>query len=242
MAANGGGWETVTDPSEAQTVSSTLQSSLAPSGGASKLTPQDRKLLNDYRSAGDAGDTLLRSADAFVNRAQRFHTGPAKAALFGAMYPEEGGILGPLKSAGAAVLRGTVGYLYPSQDHDDYQYLNSRASSLNNAALRLEKGVQTKSDEVRIARENIGVDKTPQVDRDILQANMDNAYLAHARALSASKWAATFGSLTGTHNAHGLTYDQWYERVVKPNALAASRNAKAPRQTQPQGWSIQRIK
>lgn len=238
MAGNDG-WEDVTDPSEAQRASHALLPVAPPKGGGGATSPQDRALLNKYRDASDAADTVIRNAHAFEARDARFHTGAGKAAVFGAMYPDTDGFLGPLKAAGGAVLRGTVGYLYPDQDHADYQYLNSRSSALNNAALRMEKGVQTKSDEVRIARENVGVDKTPEVNHDIIQSNLENAAIAHARDQSAARWAATFGGLTGTKNAHGLTYDQWFNQVVAPQALAHVRAAQAP---QGSGWAIQRVR
>ncbi|WP_294390184.1 hypothetical protein [uncultured Sphingomonas sp.] len=243
MATNDG-WEDVVDPSEVTMASHALLPSAPPSKkkGTGGVSPDDRKLMNKYRDASDAADQVIRNAGAFESREGRFHTGAGKAAMFGAMYPNTDGAIGPLKAAGGALLRGTVGYLYPDRDHADYQFLNSRAAALNNAALRMEKGVQTQSDEARIARENVGVDKSPQVNRDIIRGNMDSAAIAHARAQSAAAWTATHGGLTGTKNARGMTYDQWFNQVVAPQAL--SRAHPAPKQNAPSGsgWGIERIK
>lgn len=243
MAANDG-WEDVSDPSEVHMASMALMPSAPPSkksGGG--VSAQDRILLNKYRDASDAADTVIRNANDFESRAPRFGTGAGKAAVFGAMYPDNDGLLGPVKAAGGALLRGTLGYLYPDRDHEDYQYLNSRASALNNAALRMEKGVQTKSDEVRIARENVGVDKTPAVDHDIIQANLNNAAIAHARNLSAAKWVAQFGGITGTKNQRGMTYDQWFNQEVAPAAIKHASAARAA-QSKPagSGWSFTKEK
>lgn len=236
------GWEEVTDPSERQVAQASLLPAAPPRGAKAKAggggpSPQDRKALGTYRDMDDQANALAQDSKNFLTRADRFHTGPGKSMLFGAMYPSSDGWAGPIKQVAGAALRGTLGQLYSNRDHDDYQYLSANAAALNNAALRLNKGVQTEGDAQRIAKENVGVDKTPQTNRDLFNDATRNAMaIAHARKASASKWIATYGSLAGTTNVHGMTYDDWFDRVIKPQALQQARPA-APSKG---GWSIVR--
>ena len=207
--------------------------SASPSARA-KPTREDQVALAKYRDAADAADAVTRNSQDFESRDQRFGTGPTNAAMFGAMYPNTDGWLGGLKALGGAALRETLGHmLYSNQDHADYQYLNSRASAINNAALRMEKGVQTKSDEERVARENVGIDKTHAVNHDIIAAQRQAADLARLRNATAAQWVANYGSLSGTMDDRGRTYEQAYQE----EAAARTRFRSAPPSTrkQPRG-------
>lgn len=241
------GWEDVSDPAEvraARTLGALPKAPPSKTGGGA-ATPQDRKALDQLRANVDATQEALQPAEEFARREDRFHTGTSKAALFGAFYPDTSGVLGGLKSVGAAALRGTVGQLFSNQEHDDYQYLASRAAALNNAGLRANKGVQTEGDAVRIARENIGVDKGSQTNRDILDGHRLEYAQARAHEQAASKWIAAFGSLTGTKNAHGLTYDDWYRNVIQPQVrqhFYQQQQQHAQAAQNGGGWAIQRIK
>lgn len=242
MADANDGWEDVSDPAGIQAAQAYILPSAPPkkgrAGGGGGPTADDRKTMQKYRDADDQATQLGQDAQNFLSRADRFHTGSTKATLFDAMYPSGDGWTGPLKRAGGAILRGTLGQLYSDQDHADYQYLTGNAQALNNAALRLNKGVQTEGDAVRIAKENVGVDKTPQVNRDLFNGNERQAMaLAHARNASAAKWIGAFGTLTGSKNAHGQTYDEWFNTVVRPQAM---RQAQAQAHPTQGGWSISR--
>lgn len=230
------GWEDVTDPREIQKVQKKVLPKAPPGKKSGAVSPQDAKAMNGYRDLSDQADRLATSGRNFLNRADRFHTGAAKSMVFDAMYPNGDGWTGPIKRAGGALLRGTVGNLYSNRDHEDYQYLTANAQALNNAALRLNKGVQTEGDAVRIAKENIGVDKAPQVNRDIFNGQSKQAVaIAKAQQQAASQWIANYGALSGTKNAQGQTYDDWFNRVVRPRAVAQAKAAPAPAKG---GWSI----
>ena len=232
------GWEDVTDPREVQRAQQYVLPQAPPSQmKTGKTTDEDKKELERWRVLADSADQLQSSGDAFSGRVARFHPGATKDMLFGAMYPDTSGVAGYIKAPVGALLRGTLGALYPQRDHDDYQFLSSRAAAINNAALRLEKGVQTKSDEVRIGREHVGVDKSPQVNSDIIHASDRNVAIAHARNLAANKWVGAFGSLTGTRNVHGATYEEWFQKTVLPKALQQLQSRSAPANG---GWSISR--
>lgn len=238
--ADSDGWEDVSDPAAIQAAQAYILPSAPPSkrGGNGGPTADDRKALTGYRAMDDQASQLAQDAENFLSRADRFHTGSTKSAIFDAMYPSGDGWTGPFKRAGGAILRGTLGQFYSDRDHDDYQYLTGNAQALNNAALRLNKGTQTEGDAVRIAKENVGVDKTAQVNRDLFNDAERNAMaIAHSRKASAAKWIAAFGSLTGTRNAHGMSYDEWYDQVVRPQAL---RQAQAQAHPAQGGWSISR--
>lgn len=229
------GWEEVTDPRELQKVQKRLLPQAPPSG---KVTPQDRVAMRSYRDLGDQADSLSRFGKNFLTRSDRFQTSAGKSLMFDAMYPGGEGLTGALKKGAGALLRGTVGYLYPQRDHDDYQYLTANAQALNNAALRLNKGTQTEGDAERIAKENVGVDKSPQTNRRIFTDNTRAAMaIAQARQQSASQWIAKYGGLTGTTNAQGMTYDDYFSRVVRPNAIKQSTG---PKPRAKGGWSISR--
>ena len=230
------GWEDVTDPQEIQRAQKFALPKAPPGGG--KVSPQDRVAMKGYRDAADQADNLSRSGKNFLNRADRFHTSAGKSLMFDAMYPDGDGLTGAIKKGAGALLRGTVGYLYPQRDHDDYQYLSANANAINNAALRLNKGTQTEGDAQRIARENVGVDKSPQTNHRIFDDNTRAAMaIAKARQDSASQWIAKYGGLTGTTNPQGMTYDDYFSRVVRPNAIKQSSGPRAPAK---RGWSIAR--
>lgn len=207
-------------------------------GQSAPLSADDRKEASKWRSLSDDADKLDRAASDFNSRVDRFHPSAAKNALFEAMYPETDGLLGAVKGGFGAALRGTVGYLYPQQDHDDYQFLASRSAAINNAALRLEKGVQTDRDERRIARENVGLDKSSRVNRDIIHASDRNVAVAHARNLAIAQWQGAHGSLYGTRDANGATFEDWFQHTVLPHALATPHPSSPSRSHS--GWSISR--
>ena len=217
-----------------------------PPPSRTKVSPQDANALAKYREAADAARMAARAGKNFDRVDDRFQTGRTKAWQFGMMYPDTsgGGILGLAKAAGGTALRGTMGYLFPNSDHEAYQYLNSQASALNNAALRLNKGVQTEGDSVRIAQEHPGVDKSPGVNHALVNGILDNAAVTVARDRSAAKWAADYGGLTGTKNPQGQTYDDWFTSVAVPQALArsrADRAAPSPSKSNA-GWTVTRVK
>jgi hypothetical protein len=194
--------------------------------------------MKGYREMGDQADILARFGKNFLDRAGRFHTGAGKALMFDAMYPDGEGLTGAIKKGAGSLLRGTVGNLYSQRDHDDYQYLTANAQALNNAALRLNKGVQTDKDADRIQLENVGVGKSPQTNSRIFSDNTRSASaIAKARQDSASQWIAKYGALTGTTNPQGMTYDDYFSRVVRPNAIKQSIG---PKPRGKGGWSISR--
>lgn len=230
------GWEDVTDPHEVQRAQiRTLPK--APPKSARSVSKDDEKALNNYRDAAERAARLEKSGANFMSRANRFHTGAGKAMVFDAMYPDGSGIIGPLKRLGGAALRGTVGALYSNQDHKDYQYLTANAEAINNDALRQNKGTQTEGDAARIAKENMSVGRSPQVNSDIYKGQREAALIAKAQQQGASNWLAQNGSLAGSRNAEGQTFDEWFARVGRPRALNAS---KAPKTASKGGWSISR--